>query len=125
VRRRGVTLRRHLGAFLGMLALLFQMGVPLAHDPVGLGALAPWLGVALCRAGGAADPSHAPAAPGKSAVCPICLGLATSADLVSPPAVAGIAIAALPLPLQPPPGIAPRRHDRGGPAQPRGPPSLA
>lgn len=121
---------RRVGAFLGMLALLFQMGVPLAHDPAGLGALAPWLGLPLCHAAGAgaADPSPTAPAPGKSALCPICLGLAAGAALVVPPAAGGVVVAALPQLRLPTPralAIAPARHDRGGPAQPRGPPALA
>ena len=116
---------RRLGAVLGVLALVLQMAVPLAHDPVGLGTLGAVLGVPLCHAGGSGG-SDQPAAPDKGALCPICLGLAASACFLSPPAQPGIALAALPAaPLPPPADRAPRRTARGDPAQPRGPPALA
>jgi hypothetical protein len=119
---------RRLGVILGMLALLLQMGVPLAHDPVGLGALAPWLGLPLCHAGGDSTADHGPAAPapGTSALCPICFGLAAGAALIAPPAAGGIVVAALPqMPLPPASDTAPDRRVRSGPAQPRAPPGFA
>jgi len=97
--------------------------------PADLSALALGLGLPLCHtasAGRTADPSQAPAAPGKPAICPICLGLAAGAAFISPPAIGGIAIAALPqVALPHPPRAAPRTLARGRPAQPRGPPALA
>jgi hypothetical protein len=128
VTRTGASPSRVVGAFLGVLALLLQMGVALAHDPAGLATGAPGLGLPLCHAGGdgAAGPAHGPPAPGKAAVCSLCLGLAAGAGLMPPPAIPGVAIAALPqLALPRPPESAPQLHTRGGPAQPRGPPSLA
>lgn len=121
---------RQVGALLGVLALLLQMGVALAHDPTGLAALAPGLGLPLCHVASGdrtADPSQAPAAPNKSAICPLCLGLAAGAAFISPPAIGGVAIAASPQTALPHlPDIASPRHDRRGrPAQPRGPPTLA
>jgi len=115
---------RRLGAFLGVLALLLQMGVPLAHDPMGLGALGPFIGAPLCHVGGGGGDQ--PAAPDKGALCPICLGLAASACFIAPPSQPGIALAALPAaPLPPPSAPAPPHFSRGDPAQPRGPPALA
>jgi hypothetical protein len=128
VTRTGATPARIVGAFLGVLALLLQMGVALAHDPAGMAAGAPWLGLPLCHAGsdGAAAPAHGPSAPGKAAVCSLCLGLAAGAGLVPPPAIAGISVAASSQPALPRrPERARQAHARGGPAQPRGPPSLA
>jgi hypothetical protein len=116
---------RRLGAFLGMLALLLQMGVPLAHDPMGLGALDPLLGAPLCHVGGSSGTDQ-PAAPDKSALCPICLGLAANACFLAPPSQPGIALAALPAIAPPlPSDPAPPHFHRGDPAQPRGPPALA
>ena len=114
---------RRLGAFLGVLALLVQMGVSLAHEPVALGAAAPLFGAPLCHVGGGGGSQ--PPAPEKSAVCPICLSVAANACFVAPPGPAGLALAApaaapLPLPLT----STPRRSARGDPAQPRGPPAL-
>lgn len=115
---------RRLGAFLGVLALLLQMGVALAHDPLRLGAAVPWLGAPLCHVGGNGNTGQ-PSAPGKSAVCPLCLGLAGNACFITPQAVAGMAVAALPAPAPPlPPSTVPRRSARGDPVQPRGPPAL-
>jgi hypothetical protein len=116
---------RRFGAFLGVLALLLQMGVPLAHDPLGLGAMGPWLDAPLCHAGGSGGTDQ-PAAPEKSGLCPICLGLAANACFVAPPAAAGVALVVLPTTQPPPPSaIAPPGYARGDPAQPRGPPALA
>ncbi|HXQ51766.1 MAG TPA: DUF2946 family protein [Stellaceae bacterium] len=117
---------RSAGALLGILALLFQMGVPLAHDPLVLGAAAPWLGIPVCHVGMPQDTPSAPTQPDRLAPCAVCLGLAASACLVLPPAAGGIVLAASPAPstLAPPAFERPAR-DVGGFAQPRAPPVLA
>ena len=109
---------RHLGAFLAMLALLLQMGVPLAHDPTGLAGL----GAPLCHVG-ARGGAQQPAQGGASVACPLCLAIAAGANLAPPPAAGIIAVAAPLAEALPPPADAPPRvAARFTPSQPRGPP---
>ena len=127
-RLRGAGPARGIGALAGMLALLLQLGVPLAHDPAGLGPLAPLLGVAMCHVGaggtaGSPRGDSTPSAPRNATLCPICLGLQATASFLAPPAAGFVAVASLPAP--PPlsqPGIVQDLHAPGSPAQPRAPP---
>jgi hypothetical protein len=124
-RLRRTGLARSLAGFCGMLAVVIQLGVPIAHDPAGLGSASPWLGAAICHFGGR-EGTTTPGVPAgqKSELCPICLGLqATAAALIAPDAGA-IALASRPasqlLPLIR--DAARSGHDPGQPAQPRAPP---
>lgn len=127
LRRDGVA--RSVSACLAVLALMLQLGVPLAHDPVGMGAFAPWLGTALCHAGGGTADRPLPAnhpAPSdpKAYLCPICISMQASGSFVAPPAGASV-VAALPPPQPPsfPPMAVPIAHAPGFTAQPRAPPA--
>lgn len=120
---------RSLGALLAMLALLLQLGVPAAHDPVGLGAVVPWLGSALCRAGSDAANRFPPAdnpAPSdrKTDLCPVCVLLQACSSFIVPPIHASL-VAALPLSIPPvPPHAAVLiAYLSGFTAQPRAPPA--
>jgi hypothetical protein len=117
---------RAVGVVLGALALLLQMGVALAHDPLGRGTALPWLGVPLCHVGAPQGNPSAPTPPDQAAPCPICLGLAASAALVLPPVVPGVVPVSLPVPLASvPPAIVRHARDVDGRAQPRAPPVFA
>jgi hypothetical protein len=119
---------RRVSALLAMLALLLQLGVPLAHDPIGLGAVAPWLGAALCHAGSDAAHRSAPAqdpapADPKASLCPICISLQASLGFIAPPAGATVSsVALLPLPLVPPRTTLRLARALGFTSQPRAPP---
>jgi hypothetical protein len=114
-------------ALLGILALLLQMSMPLAHDPMGLGQSAPLLGP-LCHAGADGAGSKAPRSDDGSGktLCQLCLGLAAASSFVSPPALPGVTLAQSPLPQFAATADSPRgQPGRGGSAQPRAPPILA
>jgi hypothetical protein len=114
LRRAGLP-RRIVGLF-GMLAIVLQLGVALAHEPA-----ESWLGAAMCHAGGGN-----PAAPAdkKSALCPVCLGLQANGAALVPPLPGIIALDCVPaaMPLPPSRVVAQGGHDPGSPAQPRAPP---
>jgi hypothetical protein len=120
---------RRLGALLAIFALVLQLGLPLAHDPIGLGLAAPLLGAPLCHVGASGAGGHAPlpAAPGQGALCPICLGLAAASSAVLPPDPGSAALAALSTDAPPllRPAAAPPSPVLHGAAQPRAPPALA
>lgn len=127
-RLRRAAAARRASALLATLALLLQLGVPLAHDPIGLGSFAPWLGTALCHAGSDAAHRSAPAqnptpADPKGSLCPICVSLQASLGFIAPPAGASVsAVALLPLPLVPPRTTLRLAHAPGFTSQPRAPP---
>ncbi|HUK60407.1 MAG TPA: DUF2946 family protein [Stellaceae bacterium] len=112
-----------LGAFLGILALLLQLGVPLAHEPLAQGFASP-----LCHVGGIGADRHvpAPASSDHGALCPICLGLAAAASaLVPPDPASGLILAALPsAPLTAWPASAEAAPTPHRAAQPRAPPAV-
>jgi hypothetical protein len=126
LRRRRREPTRRFGALLAIFALVLQLGLPLAHDPIGLGFAAPLVGAPLCHVG-AGGHAPLPASPGQGALCPICLGLAAASSAVLPPDPGTTIVAALsadappPLPLAAAPPL-PVLH---GAVQPRAPPALA
>jgi len=127
LRRAGAV--RRASALLASLALLLQLGVPLAHDPVGLGTFAPWLGAPLCHAGSDTAnrslPSDQPApADRKSSLCPICVSLQVSGSFVAPPAGISLVAVAITRASPAPPRAAPYlAYAFGFTSQPRGPPA--
>lgn len=123
----GLTALREAGAAFGLLALLFQMGVPLAHDPAGLGLLDPLADAPLCHVGAPGDRQSSPSQPDQGvAICPLCLGIAASGVLLMPPSPGIAVIAAVaPAPLADPVAFVRKAHGSAGSAQPRAPPVLA
>jgi hypothetical protein len=120
---RGPGLARRIGTWLSLFALGLQLGLLVVQAPMALGA-APTLSLPLCHARTAGD--HAPAAPDKVALCPLCLGVAQASAAVLPPDPA-VAAVLLPRLAERAPAAAiapPRAHDPGGIAQPRAPPAF-
>jgi hypothetical protein len=116
---------RDWSAFAALLALIIQMSVAVAHDPLE-GALG-W-GVPLCHAGGAsAGHPAAPAPPAGAPLCPVCVGLAACSAAVLPPPVLGapmLAFAPVPVVFR---AAASEilAYPPVSTAQPRAPPALA
>ena len=117
---------RRVSAFVALYALLLQLAVPLAHDPIGIGTFAPWLDAPLCHAG-----NSVPAAPGdqtpvgtQSHLCPLCVSLQACGSFIAPLAGAGL-VAVLPPAMRPAPLPAPVRltHASGFTPQSRAPPA--
>ena len=128
-RRRAGFLRRRTSALVTMLALLVQLSVPLAHDPVGLGTFASWLDAPLCHAGGdpanRTSPANAPTpADSKCLLCPICISLQANASFIAPPADASLPAVAVTRVSPVPPHATPRlAYAFGFISQPRAPPA--
>ncbi len=97
--RRDRTARR-VGAWLAVFALLLQMALPLAHDPLGLAMVAPGLSSPICHAGATAAegaPGQRPASHDPACgICPLCITLQSGGVFLAPSAGAGILAAFLP-----------------------------
>jgi len=128
-RLRGAGMTRGVSCFAAILALVLQLALPLADDPVGRSALGPWSGFPLCHARGAVDQpaNHSlPSAPSRCALCPLCLALQAAGTFVAPPRPADLlAAAAQPLRLSFPSATVSAPRSAGVLAQPRAPPVLA
>ena len=126
LRRNGPT--RWLGAWVATLAVVVQLSVPLAQDPIGAVPLGPWLGFPLCHATiaghGTKGGTPAPTMPGDCSLCPLCIALRVASAFLPPPhAPTTAAVVAVPAAIAPLRTSAPRlRRIARSLAQPRAPP---
>jgi hypothetical protein len=119
---------RSVSALVALWALLLQLAVPLAHDPLGIGTFTPWLDAPLCHAGIAATIPSAPGTPlpadTQSHLCPLCVALQACGSFIMPLVGAGLAAIVLPaLPPAPLPAGVRLTHAPGFTAQSRAPPA--
>ncbi len=114
---------RRTGAVIAIIALLWQLGLP-----VGVGSAAPWPGgMALCHAGGTAADRAAPAMPGApdhACQCPLCFLLQAGSVSLAPPDGVSLAVASVRLaPSLPRLVVVHLAQTAGVIAQPRAPPA--